>query len=199
MKKFFKNFFKSKKGNMIIIVICLTPVILTVLSNTVAKNRRENAVESEILISYDAFCDYVNSKYGKVLKVNGKNTCSFSQASQKQIESYFKEYYTHVDGYNKYWSNTIEFSTNKDTNDTQYTITCVTYLPKISSSTYMVNYWGTIDASGTTTGDGWYSQHTNLLMGNGGIYKLSQLTNENKSEWQSNWTQKEIKVTSSCI
>ena len=187
MKKIFKKFLKSKRGNMIVLVICLTPVILTVLSSVIAVNRRDNAQKSETLISLDAFCDFVNQKYGKVLKVDGKNTCSFSNANQNTISTYFEEYYKSIDGYNKYWTTKFEFSVDSKTKDTNYTITCTTVLPKLSNTTSMTNYWGTLDLNGNATG-GWYAEHQNWL----------EIAYKNSTP-DSNWVINTVEVTSSCV
>ena len=193
MKKI-KNFFKTRKGNMIIIVIGLVPIIFLVLSGVIVARRRVTTQKNETLISIDSFCDYVNEKYGKIFKINGENFCSFSLNSIAEIRQYFPDYFMQIDGYNSYWNYKIEFETDNN-NSTYYSIKCTTWLPRLNASTSMVDYWGIYDGKYKTNDlNSWYGSHPNQMKT---IYTPGA-TAPSKSV-ESEWLKSEFEVRTSCI
>ena len=193
MKKL-KNFFKTKKGNMIIIVIGLVPVIFSVLSGVIVARRRVTTQKNETLISIDSFCDYVNEKYGKILKINGKDACSFSQNDRDEIKAYFPDYFMQIDGYNSYWDYKIEFEVNDD-KSTYYIIKCTTWLPRLKGSTNMVDYWGIYDGKyKSSDANSWYNSNPNQMRA---IYN-PELDAPDKSV-ESEWLKSEFEVRTSCV
>lgn len=191
LKKTFKRMLKSKKGNLVVLAILLIPIFLTIFSTVVSATRRRNVQRSEVLISIDSFCDYVNNNYGRILKLNGKEVCSFSVVSQEEIRTLWDAYFTNIDGYNSYWHSEISFDVDNVYN-TSFVVHCDVYLPHLSNSMQTIDYWGRYNISTKTAiGDGWYSTHS----------KTMEILCNNWQEKKSNgyWVYEKVEVTSSCI
>lgn len=190
MREKIKKFLKSKTGNMALMAIILVPTVLLIFSSTVATNRRRNVQKSEVLVSIDSFCDYVNEAYGKILKINGVDVCGYSSINQEKMTEYFNSYFVNIDGYvQDKWSCELNFDTDSIGN-TSFTATCNVYFPKISSSMSTVNYWGRY-LSGGANGDGWYSNHSATMSA---IFDKSEDKKSNDY-----WIYEKIEVTSSCV
>jgi hypothetical protein len=200
MKKI-KKFLKNKRGNLVIIAIILIPTLLLIFSEVVIAKRREAVEESEILISLDNFADYVNENYGKILKINNKDVCSYviDGATKNEIEDFFDSYVSTIDGYNDWWNPNITWSSEETgiegVQSDILEISVETYIPKLKNSSQTIDYWGTYNiASNSASSSGWYYDH---LATSKSLFTENHKPKDGKSNKY--FSYKKIMVVSSCV